>query len=67
MWFILMQFLKYIKPSDSSLWTNYPFQGEHEVEHEHYSPYAADRRKLLSEVPKSNQIAAIIRRGIAYN
>ena len=63
LWFILMQFLKYIKPSDSDIWATYAFEGEHEVEHEVYSPLSESRRKLNSEIPKGSQIATIIRRG----
>ena len=62
-WFLIFNFLKYIKGESQFGDEDIAFQGPHEVEHHRYNPYAADRREILKTIPKHLQCSTIVTRG----
>ena len=62
-WFLIFNFLKYIKGESQFGDEDITFQGPHEIEHHRYNPYAADRRKILKTIPKHLQCSTLITRG----
>ena len=51
-WFIIFNFLKFIRCGPQYGDEDFEFQGEHSIEHHTYSPSAPEQRKLLPTTPK---------------
>ena len=64
LWFLMMNFLKYIKSEPEYDDEDFEFNGEHEIEVVRYKPTEKDQRKLFDCIPKHLQQLTIVRRGI---
>lgn len=62
-WFLVFNFLKYLRHGPEFGDEDFEFQGEHDVTHHVYYPSMANQRKLQPQVPKHLQQATIISRG----
>ena len=66
MWFLTMQFMKFLPDDESPFATDatFTFLGEHTVTTHRYMINSATRRKILRNMPKYLQSRPIITRGI---
>ena len=67
MWYLVIQLLKYCNMTPQfATDETFTFKGETELHYHTYSPTSADRRDLLSNVPRRLQTANIVTRGMLY-
>lgn len=66
LWFIIINFLKFLRCGPEYGDDDFEFQGEHEVEHHAYHPNAAEKRKLILTTPKYLQKSTIISYGLNF-
>ena len=66
LWFILLNYVKFLKMKPEFDDDDFEFQGEHLVEHSTYIPSDADHRKMTDFIPKYLQQTTIIRRGKSF-
>ena len=62
-WFLVFNFLKYLRCGPLYGDEDYTYQGEHSVKHHVYFPSMADQRNITPNVPKHLQQSTIITKG----
>ena len=62
-WFIMLNFLKYIKSDPEFDDEDYKFNDENELEHHDFQPTAADKKRFADYMPKGLKWTRIVTRG----